>query len=177
MGTALTAEDKQGFVEEIAREHGQRLHRFLVARLRQAAGDVPDLVQEIYLRLLRIPNHQSIRSPRAYLFTVALHVLHQHKLSLATTPRAIDITDVLSELEARAGDNPSAQLETDDELKTFELVLKQLPPLPYAVFILHRQYGYTRPEIAKRLGLSLAMVKKHLAVALVHCRQKIEEME
>ena len=175
METRLTAEDRQGFVEEIAREHGQRLHRFLVARLRQAAADVPDLIQEIYLRMLRIPNHQSIRSPRAYLFTVALHVLHQHKLSLAATPRAIDITDVLSELEARSGDNPSAQLEASDELEAFDRILKELPPLPYAVFVLHRQYGYTRPEVAQRLGLSLPMVKKQLAIALVHCRQKIAE--
>jgi hypothetical protein len=38
----VSAEDKQRFVEEIAREHGQRLHRFLVARLRQAEpGSTP----------------------------------------------------------------------------------------------------------------------------------------
>src|SRR5262249_49037496 len=142
VGMSVAAEDKQGFVEELAREHGQRLHRFLVARLRQAASDVPDLVQEIYLRLLRIPNHQSIRSPRAYLFTVALHVLHQHKLTLAATPRAVDITDVLSELEARAADNPSVQLETDDALAAFDRMLQELPPLPHAVFVLHRKHGY-----------------------------------
>jgi len=34
--------------------YGQRLRRFLSARLRNAAADTPDLMQEVYLRLLRV---------------------------------------------------------------------------------------------------------------------------
>lgn len=173
----LGVEDKQAFVDEVAREHGPLLRRFLAARLRQAAGDVPDLIQEVYLRLLRVPSHETIRSPRAYLFTVALHVLHQHKLSLSAVPRTTDIDEVVAELESRAGDDPARQLEVREELRRFDQVLKELPPLPYAVFVLHRQLGYTREEIAERLSLSLAMVKKQLAIALAHCRRRFADME
>jgi len=42
----------------------------LLARVRNIA-DVPDITQEVYLRMLRVPNVESIRSPEAYLFTVA----------------------------------------------------------------------------------------------------------
>lgn len=173
----MPADDKKTFVSELAHEHGQRLRRFLSARLRQAAADVPDLVQEVYLRLLRVPSTESIRSPRAYLFTVALHVLHQHKLSLASAPEVVDVADVLSELETRVGENPAARAEAHDELERFERVLSQLPPIKYTVFVLHRQYGFAREEIAARLGISLPMVKKHLAQALAHCRRQFEEME
>lgn len=173
----MGVEDKQAFVDEVAREHGPLLRRFLAARLRQAAGDVPDLIQEVYLRLLRVPSHETIRSPRAYLFTVALHVLHQHKLSLSAVPRTTDIDEVVAELESRAGDDPARQLEVREELRRFDQVLKELPPLPYAVFVLHRQLGYTREEIAERLSLSLAMVKKQLAIALAHCRRRFADME
>ncbi len=173
----MSAEDKQAFVDEIAREHGQRLRRFLATRLRQAAADVPDLVQEVYLRLLRVPSAQTIRSPRAYLFTVALHVLHQHKLNLASTPDAVDLTEALPQLQAYEGQSPAEKVEAWDRLEEFDRVLSQLPAQTYAVFVLHRQYGYSREEIATRLGLSYAMVKKHLAQALVHCRRSLEEME
>lgn len=173
----MPTEDKQEFVDAIAREYGQGLSRFLASRLRQAAHDVPDLVQEVYLRLMRIPSHQSIRSPKAYLFTIALHVLHQHKLNLAMTPRVLDIADVLPELVAAPGEDPAHHLEVCSELKAFERVLKELPPLACAVFVLHRQHGYTREEIAERLGITLAMVKKQLTIALVHCRREIEGME
>jgi RNA polymerase sigma factor (sigma-70 family) len=171
----LTAADNQAFVDEILREHGQRLRSFLARRLHHAAGDLPDLVQEVYLRLLRVPNAQSIRSPQAYLFTVALHVLHQHRLNLASSPEAVDIADALPSLRTRDGDNPAEQVETWDRLEKFDQVLSQLPRQTYAVFVLHRQYGYSREEIAAKLGLSYAMVKKHLAQALVHCRLRLDE--
>lgn len=173
----MTVSDRQIFVDELAREHGRHLYRFLAARLRQAAADVPDLVQEVYLRLMRVPSHESIRSPRAYLFTVALHVLHQHRLKSGATPKAIDIADVLCELEACSGENPARHLEVREQLEEFDRVLRELPPLPYSVFVLHREYGYSRQEIATRLGLSLAMVKKQLSLALVHCRRRFEKVE
>lgn len=171
------AEDKQAFVNALVQEHDLRLRRFLAARLRSAAAELPDLIQEIYMRLLRVPSHHTIRSPRAYLFTVALHVLHQHRLHLAAQPQAVDLADVLSELEARGGENPATQFEVLIQLDEFEQVLKQLPPQVYTVFVLHRGLGYSREEIARRLRLSLAMVKKLLAQALVHCRLRFEEME
>jgi RNA polymerase sigma-70 factor (ECF subfamily) len=170
----LTTEDNPAFVNEILQEHGQRLRSFLARRLQHAAADLPDLVQEVYLRLLRVPSAQTIRSPQAYLFTVAMHVLHQHRLNLASSPESVDIADALPSLRARDGDNPAEQVEAWDRLEEFDRVLSQLPRQTYAVFILHRQYGYSREEIADRLGLSYAMVKKHLAQALVHCRLRLD---
>ena len=53
----MQADGKKAFVAALAKEHGLGLRRFLASRLREAADDVPDLVQEVYLRLLRVPNH------------------------------------------------------------------------------------------------------------------------
>ena len=106
---------------------------------------------------------------------VANHVLHQHRLNLASSPEAVDIADTLTSLRTRDGDNPAEQVETWDRLEKFDQVLSQLPRQTYVVFVLHRQYGYSREEIAARLGLSYAMVKKHLAQALVHCRLRLDE--
>jgi hypothetical protein len=36
--------------------------------------------QEVYLRLLRVEDHETIRNPQAYLYTIANHVLYQHTL-------------------------------------------------------------------------------------------------
>jgi RNA polymerase sigma factor (sigma-70 family) len=170
----LNAEDNPAFVTEILQKHDQRLRSFLARRLQQAAADLPDLVQEVYLRLMRVPNAQTIRSPQAYLFTVALHVLHQHRLSLASAPESVDIAEALPSLRARDGDNPAEQVESWDRLEELDRILSQLPRQTYAVFVLHRQYGYSREEIAAKLGLSYAMVKKHLAQALVHCRLRLD---
>ena len=76
----MSIENKQAFLESIEKTHGQQLRRFLSSRLRNAAADMPDPMQEVYLRLLRIDDHDAIRNPQAYLYTVASHVLHQYAL-------------------------------------------------------------------------------------------------
>ncbi|MGH8324707.1 MAG: RNA polymerase sigma factor, partial [Steroidobacteraceae bacterium] len=85
----MPADDRHIFVADIASKHGQRLRRFLASRLRNAA-DVADLAQEVFLRFLRVERHDQIRSPEAYLLTIASHVLHQHALNAATIPEPVD---------------------------------------------------------------------------------------
>jgi RNA polymerase sigma factor (sigma-70 family) len=168
---------KKAFVAALAKEHGQGLRRFLAARLREAVDDIPDLVQEIYLRLLRVPNHEAIRSPQAYLFTVAHHVLHQHKMSLAATPESVDLMDVVADMEAQAVEDPGAQLDLRRRLQALDVLLQQVPPRCRATFILHRRFGFTLEEIGAHLGVSRPMAKKYLVKALVHCRRHLPGME
>jgi DNA-directed RNA polymerase specialized sigma24 family protein len=66
----VAAPGNHGFVERLATEYGQRLRRFFSLRVRQI-HDIPDLAQEVYLRLLRVDRHELIRNPENYLFTVA----------------------------------------------------------------------------------------------------------
>jgi RNA polymerase sigma-70 factor (ECF subfamily) len=173
----MAAEDKQAFVTALVREHGQRLRRFLAQRLRHAASDVPDLVQEVYLRLLRIPHQETIRSPQSYMFTVAFHVLHQHKLTLADAPESVDPLALTAEIDARDDNDPAVQIEARERLNQLDRTLRELPRNAYVSFVLHRRYGFTLEEIAGELGVSRAMVKKYLARAVAHCRERSEGLK
>lgn len=166
----MPQDDKQAFVADVARKHGARLRQFLASKLRNTQQDLPDLVQEVYLRLMRVQRHEAIRSPQAYLFTVAFHVLYQHKLSRAAIPEAVDILDALTESEVHADEDPASLLDARQRLAEMERMLAQLPPNVHATFVLSRHYGYTLDEIARQLGVSRGMVKKYLAKALAHFR-------
>jgi RNA polymerase sigma factor (sigma-70 family) len=172
---SLTLNDKQAFVAEVEREHGVRLRRFLASRMRHAADDVPDLVQEVFLRLLRIDNHETIRSSEAYLFTVAFHVLHQHTLRRSATPEAVEIDALIDEMESAPGSDPAAQAEAHQRIEELQGALNQLSPKAQAVLLLHRRDGFSLEEIGGRLGISRAMAAKYLAKALLHCRQRLQE--
>jgi RNA polymerase sigma factor (sigma-70 family) len=179
MGTSLSgppvpAEDKQTFVAALVREHGQRLRRFLTLRLRHASADVPDLVQEVYMRLLRMPRHETIRSPQAYVFTVARNVLHEHRLSRSAIPEAVEMNDVLAEIESYAQDDPQMHIDACQQLDQLDRALQDISPKAYAAFVLHRRYGFTLEEIAAQFGVSRPMVKKYLAKAVVRCRQHFD---
>src|SRR5580692_3601671 len=89
------AEDAQELVTGLVASHGTQLRRFVFAHARNLA-DVPDIVQEVYLRMLRISNIDSIRSPEAYLFTVAQHVVQQHTMRQSSIPPAVELAQLLN---------------------------------------------------------------------------------
>ena len=170
---SYTSVTSHSFVSEIASRYGKRLRRFFAVRVRNHA-DAPDLAQEVFLRLLRVEHHESIRSPEAYLFTVASHVLHQHALRQAHIPISIDITRVFAELQLSADDDPAEQVATQQKLAEVQRALDDLPPRLSATLLLHRLSGYTIEEIAKELGVTRPTAKKYLARALTHCRDACE---
>jgi RNA polymerase sigma factor (sigma-70 family) len=171
----LGLSDKQTFVADLEKQHGQRLRRFLASRLRHGAADVQDLAQEVFLRLLRIDHHETIRSSEAYLYMVAFHVLHQHVLRRSAMPEAVEITALIDQLESAPGSDPVTQSETQQQLEELHGALQQLSPKAQAVLLLHRRDGYSLEEIGAQLGISRAMAAKYLSKALLHCRQRLQK--
>lgn len=168
---------KQVFVADIEKQHGARLRRFLASRLRHGAADIGDLAQEIFLRLLRVEDYETIRSSEAYLYTIAFHVLHQHKLRQSAMPEAVEITALIDEMEASPEENPASRAEVHQRLEVLQAALEQLSPKAQAVLLLHRRDGYSLEEIGSKLGISRAMAAKYLSRALLHCRQRLTEGE
>ena len=163
--------DRQSFIAALASQYGRRLRRYLSARVRNTA-DVPDLAQEVFLRLLRVEHPEAIRSPEAYLFTVASHVISQHTLRQAVAPVSVDITEIYPELQALSASEPHSNADTHERLKALERTLADLPARVSATLLLHRMGGYSIAEIGQRLGVARPTAKKYLAQALLHCRQR-----
>ncbi|MFT3906406.1 MAG: RNA polymerase sigma factor [Steroidobacteraceae bacterium] len=170
--------DKQAFVTDIEKQYGARLRRFLAVRLRASlAADVPDLAQEVFLRMLRIDHFETIRSSEAYLFTVAFHVLQQHTLRHSSKPQTVDISQLMSEMESAPDSDPLIQAERQQQLQELQLALEGLPPKAQAVLLLHRRDGYSLQEIADQLGMSRPMAAKYLSKALLYLRQRLQEFK
>ena len=159
------------FVAAMALRYGRGLRRFLSVHLRNAQ-DVPDLAQEVYLRLLRVDHHEAIRNPEAYLFTVAGHVVRQRLLRQATDTAFTDITEAVPELALPAGEEPSAKVENSQRVEQFQKeILDRLPPRVGAALVLHRIRGYSVQETASRMGVTRETVKWYLAEAARRCRK------
>jgi RNA polymerase sigma factor (sigma-70 family) len=172
----LPGDHRKSFVTDVAARHGRQLRRYLAARVRNAT-DVADLAQEVFLRLLSVDRHDKIRSPEAYLFTIASHVLHQHALNRSTTPESVDIMDPLVDQRLAVESDPGVQRDLEQRMKEMERALEQLAPNAQASLLLHCRDGWTLEEIGTRLGVSRSMVKKYIAKAVLHCRQQMKEPE
>lgn len=166
----MEGDGKESVVRNLAVAYSGTLHRFLASKLRNALVEVPDLVQEVFLRLLRVNRLDSVRSPEAYMFGIARHVLYQHRAQTRGTPETVDIADVLMELEGSEEFRPEAQLEMEQRVESFHRALERMPPNVYATLVLNRVAGLTLEEVAQKLGVSRGMTKKYLVQALEQCR-------
>jgi RNA polymerase sigma factor (sigma-70 family) len=172
----VSTDSRRAFLTSVEKSHGRGLHRFLSRRLSKRRSEVPDLVQEVYLRLLRVEDHEAIRNPQAYLYTIANHVLHQHGLKNAQLGEVALFKDVLVSEEQEEGD-PEVLLQMEQRFESLSAALQQHSPRAYATLILHRCDGIPLKEIAPRLGVSYTMVKRYLAQALTFCQRMLDEGE
>ena len=168
---------KQHFLASIERAHSPQLRRFLAARLRNAAADVPDLVQEIYLRVLRLKDHEAIRNPQAYLYTIASHVLHQYTLRRAIEPSTMDPLNVADSLDSGVAPDPAEEADIQQRLEAMECALEAHSPRAYAVLVMYRCEGLTLKQIGERLGVSTVMARKYLERAIKYCDQFLDRPE
>jgi RNA polymerase sigma factor (sigma-70 family) len=172
----VSKELTHNFVSSIAQRYGDKLRRFLSQRLRNVA-DAPDLAQEVFLRLMRVDHHETIRSPEAYLFTVASHVLHQHTLRQSTAPKSVNIAEIFTELQLTSNDDPAARVATNQRIEILQRAMTELPPKIATTLWLSRFAGLSLEEIAKHLGVSRPSAKLYLARALRYVRDADERAD
>lgn len=166
----MPVEDKNALVEDLAARHGERLRRFLNSRVRNSA-DIPDIIQEVFLRLLRVPNHETIRVPEAYIFTIARHVAQQH--TLQSSPETTSVEP--AELPAVSDADPALEVDAEQCLNELDIALRQLSRKIQATFLLHRRDGLSIDEVSAKLGITRPMAKKYLVKALVHLRKRLSD--
>jgi RNA polymerase sigma factor (sigma-70 family) len=169
------AETKQALVERLFAQQAGALRAFFYRRT-LSQPEAAELAQEVYARMLRIPDIESIRSPEAYLFTVASNLMREHAVQERRLSNTVDVDDPavqgqLAELPAFGG-----QIDAEQRTKRLREVLRELSPKCQAAVVLQYWHGLSYEEIAQRLGVSTNMVKKYLSQALVHCRRRMARL-
>jgi RNA polymerase sigma-70 factor (ECF subfamily) len=169
------AGSKKALVERLFAEHGGALRAFFYRRVRRQP-EAADLAQEVYLRLLRVPDIDSIRNPEAYLFTVASNLAKEHAVRERHLSGALDIEEPA--VQEQLADLPGfgSLLDTDARVKRLREVLKELPPKCQAAVAMQYWQGLSYAEIGQQLDISPHMVKKYLSRALAHCRRRMARL-
>lgn len=155
-------------VERWYDEYHTRLLSFLRRSLR-TESDAQDVSQEVYLRLLRIPEDRVVEHPRAYLFRVAANVVNDwrsdQKLFDARDPEDFDKLGNGCDLEE--------DIDRRNRMARVERALAALPPLYRATILLKSGYGLSYREIAERLDVSERMVKRYIVKGYARLREKL----
>lgn len=164
---------KRKWLAALVDQTGPDLLRFLASRLSDASR-AEDLAQEVYLRLLRVDDVGLIRDPRAFALRVAANVAYEWRMLACN--RLAHSNDGLEALADRT-QGPFESVAQAEQLARLSDALKTLNPTCRAVVLLHRRDGLTYHEIATHVGLSVGMVKKHLAKGLATCQQFLADSQ
>ena len=168
-------ETRKSLIDRLFTEQRAALQGFLYRRVHKLQ-EASELAQEVYVRMLRAPGIESLRSPEAYLYAVARNLAKEHAQRERRAAVHLDIDDPLvveqlAELPGIAG-----ELDTAQRVKRLYEVLQQLSPKCRAAVELQYWHGLRYEEIAMRLGISTNMVKKYLSQALAHCRRRMRRL-
>ncbi len=129
------------------------------------ADDVADLRQEIYLRVCAAAREGIPDNAKSFLFTTARNLL----INLVKHKRVVPI-EAVADVEALGiafdAAGPERSAISRDELRRLQGALDRLPPRAREAFTLAYVEDLTAQEIAVRMGISRAMVSKHLANGL-----------
>lgn len=152
-------------VHDLYSDHHGWLCGWLRRRL-SSSFDAADLAQDVFMRLLARQRPVEAREPRAFLSTIAHGLVVEHWRrreleqawleTLAAMPQAQEIS-------------PESRLIFLETLLEIDRMLDALKPPVRTAFLLAQLDGLTCPQIALRLGVSLATVERYIARALRGC--------
>lgn len=159
-------------LERIYRDEAPRLARFFRRHLR-GSDDVPDLVQESFVRLAGSDAGKACLCPAAYLQRIARNLLFDRSrrsdVKLAHLHVPVEEHHNLSVAPAQGH-----AIEVDDVMKAYRRAVLELAPKTREVFILHRVEGATYREIGLKIGISIPTVEYHIARALMHIERALD---
>jgi RNA polymerase sigma factor (sigma-70 family) len=135
-------------------------------------ADADDLVQNVFLRLLRKLRFEADTLSDAYVFTAASSVLidYYRRRSANASDGAVEIDPHL------ASDEPDSHriLEDRQTLRVMLDTLFEMSSKWRRAFVLHRFDQLSYAEIAKKMGISASSVEKYVMAALAELRDSAD---
>lgn len=138
--------------------------------------DADDLSQDVFTLWLNRKEQTPVQEQRAFLFKIANHVLIDH---WRKNQKQKDIYQDDCELDDAAQSyatelDPGYVLEHQQRLDLLSEAIETLPPRRREAFVLYRFDGLSQSEIAEQMEISISMVEKHIAAALLHCKRYVD---
>jgi RNA polymerase sigma factor (sigma-70 family) len=132
------------------------------------SSDVEDLVQESYLRLLRLREQGRMRSARGLLFTVARNAAYDlFRRRVRATESPVTENETGRVLDERPG--TAEIVSRSQEIELLADAIDALPERCRAVFLLRQFENLSQREIATKLGIAEHTVESQLTKAFRRC--------
>ena len=158
-------------METLFREHHDQVFR-TAYRVTGSAVDAEDVLQTVFLRIMRQENRKLSPNPGSYLHRAAINTSLDLVRSRSRS-RSVSIEDADFELIESPGLNPEAQHVDREFRRAVRQSISRLGERAAEVCVLRYFEGYDNSEIAKMLGTSSMVVGVTLHRARTRLRKEI----
>lgn len=141
------------------------------------ASDAADMTQDVFTQWLGYRDKSRVEQPRAFLFQMARNLLRDHWRRQKVRHEVLDEQARSHDDERPSeapGSDPMAGAQHLQRLEQLKIVLAELSPRRREALMLHRFEGLSQAQISERMGVSISMVEKHIAAALLYCKQRLD---
>ncbi|WMD18152.1 sigma-70 family RNA polymerase sigma factor [Achromobacter seleniivolatilans] len=147
-----------------------------VARRLGGASDMAgDALHDAYMRLSVRDDLDAVRHPQSYLVNTAVHVAIdriRQDVRLLSESEVSEFFDV-----ADTSPGPEAVTQSRSDLAQMFDALDGLTPRQRDILLAARVEGLSRPDLAKRWGISVRLVGRELQTAHEHCVRAMARTE
>jgi len=156
-------------VARLCAVHYRPLHTHVLRKLRQRS-DADDVVQETWLRVVKVAATGMLVNGRAYVYRVAHNLIIDHyRLQRRRAETALD--EQTAHTLPDPAPPPEQRLLLDEQLRHLDAIVAALPPRSRQVFLLARVEQLSVADIGRQLGISRQTAHGHLLRALVAVQQ------
>lgn len=167
--------DHGGFDRHLG-ELTPELMRYVRTKVNNEA-DAADLVQETCSRVVRYRNDPQLSDLRSMMFRIANNLLVDFYRSNSRHHADAHVT-LEDAGQLSASDRPQLdQVAASQTMAILKQTIIELPPKCRLVFMLSRFDGMQNQAIADKLDISVKMVEKHIARAMVACRAAVGDRD
>jgi len=151
-------------IASLFHQYREELTRRLIGMVK-SRETAADLVQDTYVRLLRLGDRHVVEQPRALLHRIAANLAIDHIRKEKHSVQALDCLDTAMAVPCQAP-SPERELFSKQRFRIFLQAIEHLPFRTREAFLLCRVHGYSYKEIATRMNISESGVEKLLMRAL-----------
>ena len=173
--SSLTADPARTWNDQLAtlfRSYRPALTRFF-GRHAPNKTDVPDLVQDVYLKLSTTAIPANLDRPDGYVISVARSILidHHRRRQVRHSDQHGPLTDDI------IGTDLSAERVIDSKAAAdaMQAALHELPDRTQDVFALRTVQGMKMADVAELMQVSLSTAEKHHARAMAHLATRLKD--
>lgn len=165
-----TTEEGRWFAEHLF-PHEALLRAWLQSRFSSQVV-VNDIIQEAYLRILRVRQTSPVNAPKAFLFATARNLaLNAARGARVRGELAVEQLDADELLDDGLG--VPETVARYEELEILTRAIQSLPDRCRQIFTLRKVYGMSQSDIARKLDISARTVNAQIAIGINKCAEYV----